>query len=111
MDDDFNSAGALGYMFDLVRVINQARDASATQEELKDAQELLEELGGVLGLNLSAAAGGETAAGPFIDLLLEVRKELRKEKLWALSDKVRDDLKALGVLVEDTKDGTSWRWE
>ena len=111
MDDDFNSAGALGHMFDLVRSINQARDASATGEELAEAQELLEELGGVLGLNLSAAAGDETGAGPFIDLLLEVRKELRKEKLWALSDKVRDDLKALGVLVEDTKDGTSWRWE
>ena len=111
MDDDFNSAGALGHMFDLVRSINQARDASATGEELAEAQELMEELGGVLGLNLSAAAGDETGAGPFIDLLLEVRKELRKEKLWALSDKVRDDLKALGVLVEDTKDGTSWRWE
>ena len=111
MDDDFNSAGALGHMFDLVRSINQARDASATAAELADAQELLEELGGVLGLNLSAAAGDETGAGPFIDLLLEVRKELRKEKLWALSDKVRDDLKALGVLVEDPKDGTSWRWD
>ncbi len=111
MDDDFNSAGALGHMFDLVRSINQARDASATPAELKDAQELLEEFGGVLGLNMSAAAEGDTGAGPFVDLLLEIRKELRKEKLWALSDKVRDDLKALGVLVEDTKDGTSWRWE
>jgi len=111
MDDDFNTAGALGHMFDLVRSINQARDASATQEELAQAQETLETIGGVLGLNLSAAGGDQTGASPFIDLLLEVRKALRKEKLWALSDKVRDDLKALGVLVEDTKDGTSWRWE
>ena len=111
MDDDFNSAGALGHMFDLVRSINQARDASATETELAEAQKTLETLGGVLGLSLRTDSGDETGAGPFIDLLLEVRKDLRNEKLWSLSDKVRDELKDLGVLVEDTKDGTSWRWE
>ncbi len=111
MDDDFNSAGALGYLFDLVRSINQARDASATDEELSQAQDVLKELTGVLGLSIDQAGGDQTGVAPFIDLLVEVRKELRNEKLWALSDKVRDDLKELGVLVEDTKDGTSWRWE
>jgi cysteinyl-tRNA synthetase len=56
---------------------------------------------------------GEDPAGaaPFIDLLIEIRKVMRQEKLWALSDKVRDDLKSLGVMLEDTKDGTTWRWE
>jgi cysteinyl-tRNA synthetase len=111
MEDDFNSAGALGHLFDLVRAINQARDARATAEQLSESQEALEELTGVLGLRMQARLADETGAGPFIDMLLEVRKELRAEKLWALSDKVRDGLKALGVLVEDTKDGTSWRWE
>ena len=112
MDDDFNSAGALGYLFDLVRVINQAAsDASATAEQLADSQNLLRELTGVLGLQMQADKADETGAGPFIDLLLEIRKDLRIEKMWALSDKVRDELKALGVQVEDTKDGTSWRFE
>ena len=111
MDDDFNTAGALGYMFDLVRSINQARDGSATAGEIEAAQALLLELGGVLGLSLAEKDGDTTGAAPFIDLLIEVRKELRNEKLWALSDKVRDELKARGVVLEDTKEGTTWRWE
>jgi cysteinyl-tRNA synthetase len=111
MDDDFNSAGALGHMFDLVRSINQTRDASATAEELRPAQEALTQLGEILGLSIEEKSGDEAGAAPFIDLLVEVRKDLRTEKLWALSDKVRNALLELGVLVEDTKDGTSWRWE
>jgi len=52
MDDDFNSAGALGYLFELVRVINQARADGASDAQLESAQGLLEELSGVLGLSL-----------------------------------------------------------
>ncbi len=111
MDDDFNTAGALGYMFELVRVINQARDAQATDEQLQPAQSLLTEFGGVLGLSLVREVSDQAGAAPFIDLLLEVRGELRKEKLWQLSDLVRDKLKELGVSIEDTKTGTTWHWE
>jgi len=111
MDDDFNSAGALGHMFELVRAINQARDASATAEELLAARQTLRELGEILGLSMEQAVEESAGAAPFIDLLIEVRKIMRQEKLWALSDKVRDDLNALGVVLEDTKDGTTWRWE
>jgi len=46
----------------------------------------------------------------FINLLIEVRAEVRKQKLWALSDQIRDKLKELGVTIEDSKDGTKWRW-
>ena len=80
MDDDFNSAGALGHLFDLVRSINQARDASATADELQPAQDLLVELTGVLGLTLETTEGDQAGASPFIDLLIEIRKELRNEK-------------------------------
>ena len=51
------------------------------------------------------------AVKPFIDLLVGVRTELRAEKQWALSDKVRDGLKELGVALEDSADGTNWRFE
>jgi cysteinyl-tRNA synthetase len=111
MDDDFNTAGALGHLFDLLRVLNQARDSSATQEQLDPAQDLLRELTGVFGLNLDDGQTGGAEAAPFIDLLIEVRKALRDEKLWALSDLVRDQLKELGVTLEDSKEGTTWRWE
>jgi cysteinyl-tRNA synthetase len=65
----------------------------------------------VLGLTLEAQTGDQAGAAPFIDLLLEVRSELRKEKLWTLSELVRDRLNELGVTIEDTKAGTTWRWE
>jgi cysteinyl-tRNA synthetase len=111
MDDDFNSAGAMAALFELVRAINQARADGATADELQPAQGRLQELAGVLGLTLQKAhkSGGE--AGAFIDLLLEVRGELRKQKLWALSDLVRDRLKALGVTIEDSKEGSTWHFD
>jgi len=111
MDDDFNTAGALGHLFDLVRAINQARDASATEDQLETAQQALFEFSTVLGLRLDVKEGDQAGAAPFIDLLLDVRAELRKEKLWALSDLVRDKLNELGVTIEDTKAGTTWRWK
>ncbi|MBU4225028.1 MAG: cysteine--tRNA ligase [Chloroflexi bacterium] len=109
MDDDFNTAGALGHLFDLVRAVNTARDAGATGEQLQPAQKTLRTLTSVLGLRLAEKTGAG-GADKFIDLLLEVRAELRKQKLWALSDTIRDRLKELGVTIEDSKDGTTWRW-
>jgi cysteinyl-tRNA synthetase len=109
MDDDFNTAGAMGHLFDLVRAINAARDEGATDEQLAPAQEILRELTGVLGLRLREKEGKSDAA-PFIDLLLEIRQELREEKNWALADKIRDKLTKLGIIIEDSKDGASWRW-
>ncbi|GAB4397144.1 MAG: cysteine--tRNA ligase [Anaerolineales bacterium] len=109
MDDDFNTAGALGSIFELVRAINQARDLGADGDTLANAQATFKELTTVFGLRLERAAQGEQAA-PFIDLLLEIRTELRKQKLWALSDVVRDRLKELGVVIEDSKSGSTWHW-
>jgi cysteinyl-tRNA synthetase len=109
MDDDFNSAGALGAIFDFVRAINSARDAGATQAQMQPAQDLLRTLTGVFGLRL-AAKSGTGDADKFIDLLLEVRAEVRKQKLWALSDLIRDRLKENGVSVEDGKQGSAWRY-
>jgi cysteinyl-tRNA synthetase len=109
MDDDFNTSGGLAALFELVRAINTARDAGTTDAELKPTQDTLRELTGVLGLRLAEKKSGGDVDG-FVDLLVEVRLELRKRKLWALSDLVRDRLKELGVIIEDSKDGTTWRW-
>ena len=110
MDDDFNTAGALGHLFDLVRAINQARDAGVAMVTLSQAQDLLRELAGVFGLRLERPATKSAGIDPFVDLLVEVRRELRQQKLWSLSDLVRDRLAELGVILEDSKEGTSWRW-
>jgi cysteinyl-tRNA synthetase len=139
MDNDFNSAAALAVLFDLVRQINQARDAGADNAQLIEAQNALRELGEVLGLRMSRAekeadiapfkvlveelkrawntsdgalAKAESAetAGSMIDALLQARVELRAQKNWELADTVRDRLAELGVLVEDSAGGSSWRW-
>lgn len=111
MDDDFNSSGALAQMFELVRVINQTRADGANAAELKPAQDLLLELSSVLGLTLTEKKTGNLAADGFVNLLIDIRKELRVNKLWALSDQIRDRLAELGVILEDSKDGTGWHWK
>lgn len=144
MDEDFNSAAAIAVLFDLVRVINQSRDAGATGEQLKKAQSILRELGEVLGLRMQRAdkqvdsvpfvalvkqietelagqsvdglsgklqAAESLDAAGIIDILLEARVQLRAAKQWKLSDAIRDRLAGLGVQVEDSVGGTSWRWE
>ena len=93
-----------------MRAANQARADGATSAELADAQATVRELAEVMGLRLRSTDDQPAAAAPFVDLLLEIRTELRKQKLWALSDQVRDRLATLGVLLEDSKDGTSWRY-
>jgi cysteinyl-tRNA synthetase len=111
MDDDFNTAGALGYLFELVTAINRARDAGVGGEVLVAAQDTLLELAGVLGLQLQAAQPQAAEAAPFIDLLLELRTKLRAAKQYALADEVRNRLTDLGVVVEDTREGSAWRMQ
>jgi cysteinyl-tRNA synthetase len=109
MDDDFNTAGALASLFELVRAINAARDAGVGGEPFAAAQMEFRALAGVLGLKLEEPKVEGQSVAPFVDLLLEVRADLRKAKQWALADKVRDRLKDLGVIVEDGPQGSTWR--
>jgi cysteinyl-tRNA synthetase len=110
MDDDFNTAGALGYLFELVRVINQARDAGVKAGMIAEGQNLLKQLMTVLGLRTERQLASSEAT-PFIEVLIELRNDLRQQQLWALADKIRSRLAELGVLLEDSKDGTTWRWK
>lgn len=111
MDDDFNTSAAMAALFDLVRDINQARDQGADDQVLEVGQRMLKELTGVLGLDLEKEARKGGDAEPFIDLLVEVRDQLREQKQWDLSDKIRDALKERGVILEDSPQGTQWRWQ
>ena len=114
MDEDLNTSSALAHLFELVRAINTARTAGLSGPFFQAAQETLRELAGVLGLSLADAGGSQgdsLAAKEFIDLLVSLRTDLRQEKQWALADKVRDGLASLSVHLEDTPDGTVWRFE
>ncbi len=111
MDDDFNSAGALGGLFDLVRMINAARDSGVAGGSFNAAQATLRELAGVLGFALVEARGAAGEATPFVELLIRTRGELRTAKQWAIADNLRKELATLGVVLEDTPTGTTWRWD
>ena len=92
-----------------MRAINTACDAGVGGQPFADAQAIFNALIGVLGLNLTTPEAGGQSIAPFVDLLLTIRQDLRKAKQWALSDKIRDELKALGVVVEDSAQGSTWR--
>lgn len=111
MDDDFNTSLAMAAIYELVKVINQARADGANAAQLEHAQTVFNELTGTLGLVLSEESSQGTSADAFIDLLVALRRDLRAEKNWKMSDKIRDELKVLGVILEDSKDGTTWSWE
>jgi len=92
-------------------MINQSRDNSATNKEMEDAQHTFEELTGVLGLELRREEKTASRADAFIDLLLDLRQELREAKNFQLSDQIRNQLAELGVVIEDTPQGSTWHWE
>jgi cysteinyl-tRNA synthetase len=109
MDNDFNTAGAVAALFELSKAINTARDNGATNEQLNTAQASFKELAGVLGLKLEEKQGSSEQDAR-VNALIAERNEARKQKQWARSDEIRDQLKGMGVSIEDSKDGTTWRW-
>lgn len=108
MDDDFNASGALAALFELVRAINTARDNGVGGVSFEAAQHTLRELAGVLGLTLEQQQHSHDIA-PFVDLLIELRTELRKVKQYTLADTVRNRLGDLGIVLEDSPQGTRWK--
>ncbi len=102
MDDDLNTADAIAAIFELARFINSNLTSDSPLALINAAIERLKELGGVLGILYKEQA--DTVSDD-VKALLEKRKEARENKDWALSDQLRDELKALGVEVLDTRQG------
>ncbi|NMA03183.1 MAG: cysteine--tRNA ligase [Clostridiales bacterium] len=105
MDDDFNTADGIAVIFDLVREINTNVDEKAAKQILQEAYDLFMELTSVLGL----LGKKEETLEEDIERLIEERQKARKEKNFELSDKIRDDLKEKGIILEDTPQGVKWR--
>jgi cysteinyl-tRNA synthetase len=110
MSNDFDTPVAIATLFDLARQVNRARAAENVSVSVQDGVAKLNELAGILGLDLARPESSiGTDAGPFIELLIQIRKDLREAKQFALADKIRDELAGLGVTLEDTKQGTTWK--
>ena len=114
MNDDLNTPIVIAHLFDGARIINTILDKKATVtaedlEELKSVFHLF--MYEVLGLKEESAnnEAREEAYGKVVDMLLEQRMKAKANKDWATSDKIRDELAALGFEVKDTKDGFTWR--
>lgn len=110
MLDDFDTPRAIAAIFELGRAINRGRSTHKVSESVQDARTMLLDLAGILGLDLSDVTTDDLlAAGPFIDLLIRLRNDLRTAKQFAIADQVRDELAELGITLEDTKQGTIWK--
>ncbi|MGN0572075.1 MAG: cysteine--tRNA ligase [Candidatus Fimenecus sp.] len=105
MDDDLNTADGIAAVFELVRDINVSVLESGSKDLVDYATKLFDELTGVLGLVYNRKA--ETLDSE-IESLIEARQEARKAKNWAEADRIRDALKAQGILLEDTPQGVKW---
>ncbi len=113
MDDDFGTPQAIAALFDLSRDVNTYLDGvdSPSREAVSYLVGLYEELaGGILGI-LPFSKEETREVEPFIDLLVEVRSELRKKREFELADRIRQRLAELGVALRDTRTGTEWELE
>jgi cysteinyl-tRNA synthetase len=121
MDDDLNTAGALGLIFDKVREINRLIDSSTSEEQIRpqllgDRRDIIGcgKILGLFGLPVDAFFS-ETAASSCeisvqeIESMIEERNQARKEKDWATADRIRNQLLERGIVVEDGCEGTTWR--
>lgn len=117
--DDLNTPIALSYLFEAVKMVNQAKDGklSLTEADKETLIFLLNDIASdVLGLcdeEVSGAGNGKASGviDGLMGMVLEERKSAKANKDWAKSDKIRDDLKAIGVQIKDTKDGVDWSLE
>ncbi len=108
MDDDLNTADGISAVFELVKDINVNVIDSKSAELIKYAINLFDELTNVLGLVYNRDTG---SLDEEIEKLIEARQNARKEKNWVEADRIRDELKAQGIVLEDTPQGVKWHRE
>jgi cysteinyl-tRNA synthetase len=108
MEDDLNTPQALAAMFDLAHEINRQKE---TGSAVGGAQRALREMTSILGLSMNEqSSSAHKDSSQFIDILVETRTKLRGERNFQIGDSIRIQLEELGVILEDSADGTKWRF-
>jgi cysteinyl-tRNA synthetase len=117
MDDDLNSPMVISALFDYVRVINQIAEGQQTisQADLDELKRVVNlyvfDILGLRNEKQEGVAGGSDMLGKVVDMILAVRQDAKANKDWATSDKIRNELTAIGIRVKDRKDGVDWEIE
>ena len=106
MDDDFNTADAITAIFDLIKDTNTNITIDSSKELAQKALELIRELGAPLGMFQKSTKGNLAEE---IEALIAKRQQARKDRDFALADKIRDELKDRGIILEDTPQGVRWK--
>ena len=106
MDDDFNTADAIASIFELVKYSNTTADEESSAEYLESLLGLIVKLSDVLGIQSEKE---EEILADDIEALIEERQEARKARDFARADKIRDELLAKGIILEDTREGVKWK--
>ncbi|ASW42134.1 cysteine--tRNA ligase [Clostridium isatidis] len=106
MDDDFNTADAITAIFDLIKDINTNISINSSKELCQEVLSLIRELGSPLGILQNST---KLSLEDEVEELIRQRQEARKNKNFALADKIRDDLKARNIILEDTPQGVRWK--
>lgn len=109
MDDDFNTADAITAIFDLIKDTNTNINGESSKELAEKALALIRELGEPLGMLQKSTKADLADEAEEIEALIEQRQQARKNKDFALADKIRDDLKARNIVLEDTPQGVRWK--
>ena len=109
MDDDLNTADAIGIIFDLTRFINKTvLTAAPAKNAVKEAIRIFDELTGILGIVYDDNSGSDNGDDEKIEALIAERTAARKEKNWAKADEIRNTLTEMGIVLEDTPQGVKW---
>ena len=106
MDDDFNTADAISTVFEMVKRANITVTKESAAAYIRRVKEILEKLLEVLGIH---AERKEESLDARVEALIEERQTARKEKNYARADEIRAELTAMGILLEDTKEGVKWK--
>ncbi|MHA2156300.1 MAG: cysteine--tRNA ligase [Candidatus Hodarchaeales archaeon] len=110
MDEDLNTVGAIQSVMQFIKKVNASLDNKKVI--LKQAQEMIITLMGVLGVRLDTkTTAGDTSLPALVELLIELRADLRKAKQFELADKIRNSLGNLDIQLEDKPEGTIWKFK